>query len=160
MVKADSDKTVQEQQAQANTILAGLKLQEAMCNRVEQYTKKRGRPMFVKLSDEGPTLPDEETIYQSLLPKKIDNVLEISITSLGMQTSDKWDFDPSLAVFITARARLVQTRNNTVSQDRPYIFESETRTFFEWIAEIGRLTAESLTQGYQKIAEQIFYSAF
>ena len=116
--------------------------------------------MFVKLSDEGPTSPDEETIYQSSMPKKIDTVLEISITNLGMQTSDKWDIDPSLAVFIKARARLVRTKNYAVLQDNPYVFESEPRKFSEWGAENGQPLAESLTQGYQQIAEQIYRSFF
>ena len=161
-VKADSEKTVHEQEAQANAVLAGLNLQEEMRDRVEQYAKERGRPMFVKLSDAGPISPGEEASYQSLASQKIDTVLEITVTSLGMQAGDKHklDIDPSLAVFITARARLVQIKNNTVLQDRPYIFESETRTFSEWSADNGRLIAESLTQGYQQVAEQIFRSNF
>jgi len=161
-VKADSAETVQEQQERAKAVLAELKIQEIVRDRFEQYAKERGRPMFVTISDTGPTSLYEEVSYQSLSPQKIDTVLEITVTRLGMQTGDKYklDIDLSLAVFINARSRLVQTKNNTLLQDRPYIFESETRTLSEWSADNGRLTAESLTQGYQKIAEQIFHSAF
>lgn len=161
-VKADSAETVQEQQALAKAVLADLKIQETVRDRFEQYARERGRPMFVTLPDAGPTAPDEEVTYQSLAPQKIDTVLEITVNSLGMQTGDKYksDINPSLAIFINARARLVQIKNHTVLLDRPYIFESESRTLSEWSADNGRLTAESLTQGYQQIAEQIFYSAF
>ena len=161
-ITADSEKTVQEKEARAKAVLAELKSQEAMRDRVERYANKRGGPMFVKLSDAGPTSPYEEASYQSLAPQKIDAVLEITVTSLGMHAADnnKEDIDPPLAVFIKARTRLVQTKNNTVVHDRPYIFESEARTFSEWNADNGRLTAESLTQGYQQIAEQVFHYAF
>lgn len=161
-VKADSAETVHEQGEQAKAVLAGLKIQETVRDRVEQYANKQGRPMFITFSDAGPTSPDEEANYQSLAPQKIDTVLEITVTSLGMQTDDKYksDINPSLAVFINAGARLVQTKNNIVLQDRPYVFESEARTLSEWNAENGRLAAESLTQGYQQISEQIYYSFF
>ena len=118
--------------------------------------------MFVMLSDAGPISPDEEASYQNLAPQKIDTVIEITVTSLGMHATDKYklDINPPLAVFIKARTRLVRIKNNTVLQGRPYIFESETRTFSEWSADNGRLIAESLTQGYQQVAEQIFRSNF
>jgi hypothetical protein len=161
-VKADSAETVQEQQAQATAVLAGLKLQEAMRVRVEQYANKKGGPMFVTLSDAGPATPDEKVSYQSLLTQKIDTVLEITVTRLGMQTGDKYksDINPSLAVFIKARAHLVRTKTNAVLEDKTYDFESDTRIFSEWTADNGRLIAESLTRGYQQIAEQVYHSFF
>ena len=160
--KADSEKTVQERKSQMKAVVTGLQLQEAMRERVEQYVNKQGGAILVRLSDAGPLSPDEQASYQSLAPQKIDTVLEITVTSLGMQAADKnnLDIDPALVVFIKARTRLVQTKNNTMLQDRPYIFESETRTFSEWSTDNGRLTAESMMQGYQKIAEQVFHSAF
>ncbi len=159
-VKADSAQTVHEREAQVKAVMAQQNIQEKVRDNLEQYPNKLGRPMFVKFSYAGPTTPDEKVSYQSLLTQKIDTVLEITVTSLGTQSSDKLDIDPSLAVFIKARARLVRTKTNAVLEDKTYHFESDTRTFSEWSAENGRLTAESLTQGYQQIADQVFHSFF
>lgn len=159
-VKADSAQTVHERETQVRAVMAQENIQEKVRDSLEQYPNKLGRPMFVKFSDAGPTTPDEKASYQSLVTQKIDTVLEITVTSLGTQSSDKWDIDPSLAVFIKARARLVRTKTNAVLEDKTYDFESETRTFSEWSADNGRLLAESLTQGYQQIADQVFHSFF
>jgi hypothetical protein len=159
-VNADSAQTVHEREAQVKAVMAPQNIQEKVRDNLEQYLNKLGRPKFVKLSDAGPTTPDEKVSYQSLVTQKIDTVLEITVTSLGTQSSDKWDIDPSLAVFIKARARLVRTKTNAVLEDKTYDFESETRTFSEWSTDNGRPIADSLTQGYQQIAQQIYYSFF
>ena len=159
-VKADSAETVHERQAQVKAVMAQENVQEKVRDNLEEYPNRLGHAMFVKLSDAGPTSPDEKVSYQSLVTQKIDTVLEITVTSLGTQSSDKWDIDPSLAVFIKARARLVRTKTNAVLEDKTYDFESETRTFSEWSADNGRPLAESLTQGFQQIADQVFRSFF
>lgn len=159
-VKADSAETVHERQAQVKTVLAKHQVQDTVRDFFEHYAKSHGGPILVSLSDAGPSTPDEKVSYRSLVTQKIDTVLEITVTSLGTQSSNKLDIDPPLAVFIKARARLVRTKTNVVFEDKTYDFESETRTFSEWSADNGRLTAESLTQGYQQIAQQIYYSFF
>ena len=141
-------------------VMAQQNIQEKVRDNLEQSPDKLGRLMFVKFSDAGPTTPEEKVTYQSLVTQKIDTVLEITVTSLGTQSSDKWDIDPSLATFIKARARLVRTKTNAVLEDNTYVFESEARTFSEWSADNGRPLAESLTQGYQQIADQVFHSFF
>ncbi|HYA19836.1 MAG TPA: hypothetical protein VEG25_04220 [Burkholderiales bacterium] len=155
--EGESDKTIREEEAQTKAILARLNVQEKARDGVEQYAKEHGGPAFVKLINEGPTSFDQEVVYQGLSAQNVDTVVEITVTSVGVKSDPYSDPDQPrpLIVFINARARLVQTKTNSVLDENSFVYQSQAKPYSEWSVNDGRPLADELTTGCQDIARQV-----
>jgi len=98
--------------------------------------------------------------HQDLASQKIDTVLEITVASFGIRKTDNQEGDRPLAVFINARARLIQTKTNLVLDDNSFAYETAAKNFSEWSADNGKPAAEALADGCQDIARQVSDSLF
>lgn len=155
--EGESEQTIKQEQAQAKAILSRLNVQEKARDGIEQYAKEHGGPAFVKLFNDGPISLDQQAIYQGLSAQNIDTVVEISVTSFGVRSNPYQDADQvrPLIVFINARARLVQTKTNSVLDENSFVYESQAKMYSEWSANDGKPLADELASGCQDIARQV-----
>jgi len=159
-VQGDSAHTIQQKEAQAKAMLTRPNVQETVRDGIEQYAKEGRGPTFVKLYDKGPTVLDQDVIYQDLSAQKIDTVLEITVTSYGIKRVGKSDADPALVVVIHAHARLVRTKTNSVLDDNSFTYESAAKNFSDWSTDNGKPVAGALADGWKDISKQVSDSFF
>ena len=144
---------VAEEEAALKNALAGLKIQEAIRDYVIQVALEQTRHLLVVLSDQGPTALDEKISYRAPASQAIDTVLEVSVLSLGL--TGEWAVNQPLAVFMTARSRLIRISDGAELYALPLEYSSGTRTFTEWAANNAQPFREELDRAYQNIAERI-----
>jgi len=149
---------------------ASIKLQERMSDHFQQMAQKKTTKKLVAIEGYGPTAPGEKTNYASLKNLPIDSVLEISVAKFGFRTWPKelkpmngiviGGKDPSVALFLDARPRLMRLSDNkTIYQPRLEVMskflkrsEWEADNFKRFPDEIERLIGTIV----DKVSDDIF----
>ena len=93
-----------------------------------------------------------------MVSQGVDSILEISVLTVGL-TGD-WDVNPSLAMAITGRTRLIRAQDGTEIHASTLAQNGGMRMFTEWAADDARLFREELDRGLQNLAEEIVREYF
>ncbi len=158
-IAAESAEKVQEAEATLNKVVAVLKIQEAMRDRVLQVARNETRQSFVPLEDRGPTIPNEEVSYSSLTSEGVDTILEISVTKFELPGLPLWP-NPPPPLIISVCGRLLKSADGTELYGRPWVYRSGTRKFVEWAANNAEPLRDEVDRGLQALAEQIVEEIF
>ncbi|MBI3029725.1 MAG: hypothetical protein HYY64_09465 [Candidatus Rokubacteria bacterium] len=86
-VQAPPRAAVKKAEAELATVLADLKVQEAMGDHVTQLVREQ-TPQVALITDRGPTAQDTEAGYGSLAGEGIDTVIELAVSAI--QLSGPW----------------------------------------------------------------------
>ena len=157
-IAAEPAESVEEVEATIKQVLAELKMQEALRDRVLQEARNQTGYTYVLLTEEGPTAPEEEITYRAVGSKGVDTILETSVQSVGF--AGEGAINPPIAFFMTVRVRLIQVDDGTVHWDRSYPYITSARTYTEWAVNDGQALGEALDRGYQRLTEQIVEALF
>ena len=107
---------------------------------------------FVSVPASDSKKPDKRAHYGSLESEGIDTVLEVSVPRL--------DFAADYAFALTAQARLIRVRDNTVLYTGTYTFENGARGIFQWTADGGDKLSSAFASAYRGLAEKIVDDVF
>jgi len=133
--------------------LGKLKTQETLRDRVLQVAKSQTQRPLVLVGDQGPDVPHATVSYRSPPDQNIDTVLELSVLNIGMVGEEK--ANPSAALVMTARARLIRVKDNTVLYDEIFEHRSDERTYAEWVVDNALPFRMEFNRAYQSLAEKI-----
>jgi hypothetical protein len=151
-VGAASLDQVKEAEGQISAELSALNVQLALREHAVKYAAENSIPLIV-LDDAGPTAAEAAPHYQSLAERPFDTVIEISALELKAWSIGKKDLN--FAFEISAFARLVRVRNNTVLDSFHIAYRSGLHSQQDWTEDGGKLLVVEFNQAYQKIAEQV-----
>lgn len=149
---------VEEAEAAIKTVLATLKVQEALRDRVLQVARDQTRHHFVLFEDQGPPAPDATVSYGSLASGGIDAILEISV--LVVDLAGEWDVNPPLALVMTMQARLLRAVDGLELYAHTLEYRSATRKFTEWAMNNAKPFRDELNLAQQSLAEKIVEELF
>lgn len=169
-VTAESAEAVEKAEAALRTAVAGLSVQEAVRERVVEFTEAGKIPFALALVDEyGPTTPEEKVSYRALAQEGIATVLELSVLSFGL--TGEWGVNPPLAQFMTVRTRVVRSLDDKEVYARTFRYPpapherspamfAEWRKFTEWAADEAMPFLEGLDLTNQTLAARIVEEVF
>ncbi len=157
-IAAEPAEKVEDVEATIRQVLAELKMQEALRDRVLHEARNQTRNTYVLLTEEGPTAPEEEITYRAVGSKGVNTILETSVQSVGF--AGEGAINPPIAFFMTVRVRLIQVDDGTVHYDRAFPYTTSARTYTEWAVNDGQAFGEALDRGYQSLTEQIVEALF
>lgn len=134
-----------------NDVLSDLRLPEltasAVVRSVATFT-----PFRAEVTDGGvPASKDGLPSYRSLQDRGFDGAIEISITRIGFVG---WGAD-GISLFVTAEARLIDTKTGNPTWLRGLVYESPTHSFSLWMREDAAVTRVELERAYRTLAERI-----
>lgn len=150
--------TVQEAEAVLREALTALKVQEELQMHVLRAMQDDTSHPVVFLPTHGPAVSEEELGYQALAAEGLETILEVSVSKLGL--AGGFGGNPSLGVFMTARARLVRTRDAITLHDATVEYRSRRRKFTEWAENDAQLFLAELKRSYRTLAEKIVEDIF
>ncbi|HMK14500.1 MAG TPA: hypothetical protein VK460_05760 [Burkholderiales bacterium] len=160
--EGDSAQTIEEKKKEAKAALTTINVQEKVQDDIEQDAKEHGGLKFVAFPNEGPTSLDQKVSYRDLSAKKVDVVLEITVTGYGIKRVLVRGESAAAEVvvwrhivFINARARIIRTKTGSVLEDKLFAHKSSAKSYSEWGANNGQPLAEELTSGCQDIARRV-----
>lgn len=134
-------------------VLGKLKIQETLRDRVLQVAKGQTQQPLALIGDQGPALPNETVSYRPPPDQHIDTVLELRVLNIGMAGEEQ--VNPSVALIMTARVRLIRVKENTVLYDQVFEHTSDERTYVEWATNNALPFRQEFDRAYQSLAENI-----
>lgn len=134
-------------------VLGKLKIQETLRDRVLQVAKSQTQRLLALIGDQGPALPKEPVSYRPPPDQNIDTVLELSVMNIGMVGEEQ--VNPSVALVMTARVRLILVKENAVLYDQVFEHRSDERTYLEWATSNALPFHQEFERAYQSLAENI-----
>jgi len=155
--KAIPEKRAKEIDDMLKNAFAELKMQEAIRDRILETGTTQTGEKFVLAEEAGPSATDQEVDYLPLYDKGIDSVLEVSILSIHFHGEGR---DPSLTLAMTARAKLIRSKDGSVLYETNLDYRSAARKFTDWLADNARPFSEELELGYRNLSEKIIEEIF
>ncbi|GGB91877.1 hypothetical protein GCM10011352_17420 [Marinobacterium zhoushanense] len=148
--KAPSGKDVDEAESRMSERLSAESIQHALGEELMDVAQVRGTRL---------ALPDlrllrasgDKQDYRSLT-SEADTVLEVALTHVGTQGGG---FNPPLQLTMTARVRLVRTRDNTEITSVEYTHAGASYTLEEWSTNRAQRLLQALQAGYIALAYHI-----
>ena len=161
-ISSEPTQVVQEQETALRTTLVALNAQQELQEQVIQTVREQIDPSAGFVSEEGSMTPDESVSYRFLRTQGVDTILEVGVLSFGL-TGEK-GINPSLALIMTARAKLIRSLSNTVLSDYTLECQSFNQSFSQWAASNAKAIREQYSQCLQrlseKITEEVFFSSY
>jgi len=149
---------VQEQETAIRTSLAGLNVQQALQTQVLQAVHEQSSQSATLLSEQGPIQSDESISYRPPGSQALATVLEVGVLSLGL-TGEK-SVNPSLALTMTARAKLIRSVDDSVLYHSTFECRSYRRAFSQWAASNAQAVREEYKQCLQRLSDKIVEEVF
>jgi hypothetical protein len=134
-------------------VLGKLKIQETLRDRVLREAKGQTQRPLVLVGDQGPARPNDTVSYRSPPDRNVDTVLELSVLTIGMEGEER--ANPSVALVMTARARLIRIKDNAVLYDEVFEHRSDERAYAEWVVDNALQFRREFERAYQSLAEKI-----
>jgi hypothetical protein len=108
--------------------------------------------------DAGPTGASQRAKYASLLEQGISKVIETRVVRFGFDGTGKKD--PDVAVFMVARARLVDAASDKELWSREFAYVSRYAGLQVWAADDAGLVRSEYERAHHALAERIVEEAF
>jgi len=157
-VAGESSKKIKKTERTLNDVIAELRVQETLRDQTVVALRKQTNHPFLLVEGKGPAAPDQEINYGFLADEGIDTVLEISVLRFGLW-GDK-GINPPLAFFMTARAKLILIKDNSVISTDTFRYENGHQKFIDWAAYDSQPFREEFSQCYRKLAKDIVRKLF
>ena len=139
--------------------LAELEIQESLRDRLIAEAKGKVGTRSFRIVDGGPAGPSEKPTYAPSAFERMDSVLEVRCTRLGLRTQT-WGTDPPMEFFLEAKLRLVRVRDGAELWSRTLSHRSEAHRLPEWAEDGGKPLKEAFVQAYGEIAEKTVEEVF
>ena len=157
-IQAEPSKKVAFDEEVITTVIASLKMQEALCDRVVQVAQCETCDRIVRVPVQGPAAREEKGSYASLAAEGIDTVLEIAIPRFAL--SGEWDINPSLQFQMDSHILLVRTSDDKKLYDSSIEYRGSSMTFSEWADNNAQAFFQELDKAYQSLANKIDAEVF
>lgn len=157
-IQAEPSKKVRFAEEVITTVIASLKMQETLCDRVALVAENQTGDRVVVVPGQGPASPEEKSSYGSLAGKGIDTVLEIAVPRLALVGD--WDVNPALQFQTDSHIRLVRTADGKELYDTFITYEGATLTFYEWSDNNAQAFFDELEKAYLDLAKRIVGEMF
>jgi hypothetical protein len=157
-IQSEPSQKVGFAEAVITNVIAGLNMQENLCDRVTKFALNQTSENIVVVTKQGPISPEEKNSYGSLAGKGIDTVLEIAITRFAL--AGDWDINPPLQFQMDSHIRLVRTIDGKELHDSSIKYQGRTLIFSKWTDNNVQPFFEELDKAYQSIAEKIVGEVF
>jgi len=148
-IAAEPTESVEGVEARIRQVLAELKMQEALRDRVLQEARNQAGYTFTLLTEKGPTKPGEKITYRAVRSEGVDTILEVSVQSVGFE--GEWVINPQIAFFMMAHVRLIEVGDRTVHWDLSHQYTAIARPYTEWTVNDAQAFREALDRGYQRM---------
>jgi hypothetical protein len=136
-----------------NSVIAGLKMQESLCDRVVQLNQCAGCNDIVRLPDQLAAVPGETISYGALAAEGIDTVMEIAIPRFAL--SGEWDTNPPLQFQLDSHLRLMRTADERKVYESSFEYRGSSMTFSLWADDDAREFFRELDKAVQSLAQKI-----
>jgi hypothetical protein len=131
-------------------------IQVVLQDHVVRQTRARTNYTFIPRWDIGPNRPGQPVNYGPLAEQGIDTTLEVSVTKVRAMGEA---VNPTLAMTVIARARLISVRDGTELYSHKYAFRSDRRELAEWAAgdpALRKLSEQACTNLAARIVSGVF----
>jgi hypothetical protein len=148
----------QAARAAVGPTMASLRLQQPLAEAVREATATatgHAPPLFAQM---GPTSPQQRAAYNSLAPQGLQTVLETRVMRFGFDSVG--GKDPDVALFIIARARLIDARSGKELWGREFAYLSRYTDLPTWAAQDSRLVKMEYERAHRALGERIAEEVF
>jgi hypothetical protein len=146
----DEQKIVRET---LDSYLQKLGMQERIRKEVVAVARQNTSHPITELDQGGPTQRKIPVSYQSLKEKNLDTILEVSVVSLGLESTSA--FAPDFSVFMVIKADLRRVEDDAILYRTTLNYTSHSLPYEEWAEKNAYAFQRALNEGYRNLAEQV-----
>ena len=140
--------------------LADLKIQEAIRDRVIEYTRELTPNSITLLTNQELTAAEIEHSYPVLNSKGMNTVVDLSEVTVELQAANS-AVNPFRKLFLTVWCRLIRTVDGAELDSRLVTDEmGGTRSVAEWTDQNAQVFREEVSQAAQRLAQQVVKQLF
>lgn len=157
-IEAEPKKTIKSQESEVRAALLRTDLHRLLGERVACSSANDAGRILQPLDIAGPEQPRQMLAYADLAGTEIDSVVEISVDQL--QLNGEWDVNPKLAIFLSARVRLVRVRDGKTLYHEGFHYQGEKRLFSEWSKDNAAQLSGEINAAFNDVAAQMSKKLF
>jgi len=143
--------TLEEVEHALQAQIAATAPQRHLLHYATEYAKVSGLNGIVVLPAGKPTTVNASPTYSAGEDRRLDTIVEITLTQISASTAGTKELDYSFA--LTARGRLIRVRDNKVLDAFERCLVTTPRTYKQWQANDGALFKEEIVQTARELAE-------
>jgi endonuclease YncB( thermonuclease family) len=128
-------------------------VQEGIRNHILRFAREKTNYTFVNLGEQGPSTPDEELDYSSVVSEGIDTILEIAALDAGLAGSG--EIYPNLQFFMIVRIRLIRPEEGEEVYAATLTYEGSMNVYSLWAENNAQLFGEELWTGSKELSKRI-----
>lgn len=153
-VKAPSEELDAESEEALKNAFEQVNVQEEMRDRILRIARERTNYTFVNLREQGPSTPDEELDYSSVVSEGIDTVLEISALDAGLASIA--GIHQYLQFFMIVRTRLIRAADGEEVYAATLTYnKGSMHSYSMWAENNAQPFGEELSTASEDLSERI-----
>jgi hypothetical protein len=157
-VAAEPKATVEKAEAAFKKVLADIKIQQALGERIFENARARTPHTFRLLLDQGPYVVSVKPNYRPLASHGIDTIVETNV--LKIELAGEGYINPALHVEMKVCVRLIRAEDNTSLYEANFDYSSKDHKLAEWAANDAQLFREAVAQANEVLSGEIVDELF
>lgn len=149
---------VEKAEAALTDALSSQDIQTAMREAVWEFMRRETKIPVLLIKKQGPLAEKDVPAYSAGTDRRVDTVLELTVSMLGL--IGPWTIDPPLSFTMRIGTRLVRVADGTELHTQELTYLGPSRVFTAWAANDAEAFRSALDPAFRALAEKAVEEVF
>ena len=149
---------VEKAEAALKDALSSQDIQTAMREAVWEFMRRETKIPVLLIKEQGPLAENDVPAYSAGTDRRVDTVLELTVSMLGL--IGRWTIDPPLSFTMRIGTRLVRVADGTELHTQELTYLGPSLVFTAWAANDAEAFRSALDPAFRALAEKAVEEVF